>query len=140
MMDETIDELLMRHKSRESNLSKIARHQLEKSRDVTRKMKGNTYCLLNTFILKNLDRSRPQSREKSQFDLFKSNPQEYEEETRIVIEPENIDESKKIASNKDGYYWIGKDYANAYKGDCKDIHEYEKGKKITRNLITKNEI
>lgn len=42
----------------------------------------------------------------------------------------DVDESpKELPKTKDigYYYWIGKDYANTYQEDFKDINEFEKG-------------
>ena len=35
--------------------------------------------------------------------------------------------SQELAKNNGLYYWIGKDYANAYQEDFKDIENYWKG-------------
>jgi phosphatidylserine/phosphatidylglycerophosphate/cardiolipin synthase-like enzyme len=50
-------------------------------------------------------------------DIDDNNSEEYNEE-----------DEKKLPKNTDMgyYYWIGKDYANAYVEDFKDIHEFSK--------------
>lgn len=30
----------------------------------------------------------------------------------------------------EGHYWLGKDYANTYKQDFKDIHEFSQGENL----------
>lgn len=45
------------------------------------------------------------------------------------IEDHKIDESEigYKSFSESGYYWHGKDYANAYKEDVKDLHDFSRG-------------
>ncbi len=41
---------------------------------------------------------------------------------------EHEDDTKQVLNTKTKpYYWIGKDYANTYREDFKDIHEFSRG-------------
>jgi hypothetical protein len=46
-----------------------------------------------------------------------------------VNEAFTADEEAELPKNSDAgyYYWIGKDYANSYREDFKDVHEFAKG-------------
>jgi hypothetical protein len=49
------------------------------------------------------------------------------------VEEEAIGSQTELPKNTDEgyYYWIGKDYANSYREDFKDVHEYAKGTVLT---------
>ena len=66
-------------------------------------------------------KSRTSSRNSSR----SSSESDEEKPVEVVVE-EDIGKDKEVASNEQGYYWIGKDYSNSYVADFKDIHEYDK--------------
>ena len=47
-------------------------------------------------------------------------------ENESEIENETINPQIPTVSSNDGYYWIGKDYANTYKGDFKDVGDFSR--------------